>query len=481
MQERDDDVKARRRAANRARSWEWAAALGGPDLSVWRLERFKTVMARADEGRLVLPKADLGRVSPLAWLQALLAMLIALVMCLGYLLRHRVGAGQARLPAEVSQIAALHGEVSTRTRHVLGALAGAEQPVQAIVLLGRVPHAPTRIAALWSEAVPECSLRDMQILLPMSPGAALRAVGDLPGLVCEKLRHAARATILVGLRDEVAMAFRVFSGAVAARWWAQHGNECEVIFGITGTGDTTLLERAIQRAGGRCVHAVHGQATGPNFLGVSDLALFRSRHDARAYARLGTYGACSVQEAPPPEARRGAAGILLLSNLAHPMNPEFQRFGLRDETALLEVVGKAAQMLGVSAQPLRWKPHPVVAELSADNRDALRACAARHGFEELPPDCPVERVAQDSRWVVTSPSTVALDLLCAGCLSIVLDPQGSVLDTALVGLPRARCDAQALAALCRDLDPQDSHARACAAAVEVIGPARALDLRVRLE
>ena len=174
-------------------------------------------------------------------------------------------------------------------------------------------------------------------------------------------------------------------------------------------------------------------------------------------------------------------GVLLLSNLAHPMNPGFQRFGLRDEMMLLAVVGEAARMLGASAQPLRWKPHPVIADLAPGIRDALRACAVQHGFEEVPADHPVEAVAQRSHWVVTSPSTVALDLLRAGCLSIVLDPQGSVLDTALAGLPRAACDARGLAALCRDLDPLDSHARALAAAVAAVGPARALDLRVWLE
>lgn len=481
MQDRYDDAEARHRAANRTRSWHWAAALGGTDLSVWRLERFKTVTARADAGQLILPEADMGPPSFMAWLRALLAMLIALAVWLIYLLRHRGGVGQERLVAGSQRVVALHGEISTRTRHVLNALAGSAPPIQAVVLLGRVPQSPARIAALWSAVVPGLSLSDVPLLLPMSPRATLRALGDLPRLMSAGLRQAARATTPVGLRDEVAMAFRVFSGAVAARWWAQHGIRCEVIFGITGTGDTTLLERAIQQSGGRSVHAVHGQATGPNFIGISDLAMFRSHHDVRAYARLSTYGACTVQDAFVPEAKRGVAGLLLLSNLAHPMNPGFQRFGLRDEVALMEAVGEAARTLGAPALPLRWKPHPVITKLPIKCRDVLYACAAQYGFEQVASDRPLEQIAQDNRWILTSPSTVALDLLRAGYLSVVIDPQNSVLDTALAGLPGTTCDPQAVAALCRELESQDIYVRACAAAFEKIGPGCALDLRAELE
>lgn len=469
------DPEAQLRAANRARSWNWAVKLAKSDISVWRLERFKTVTARADSVQLVLPEADQGRFSLMAWLKGVLAMAIAVPTWLVYLLFHRFGSGQDEWPTGVDRVAALHGELSTRTRHVLSALGEAEPPVEAIVLLGRVSQPRAKIAVLWSKTVP-----DVPLFLPMSPHAVLRAIGDLPRLISAGLAQSARTNVSVRLRDEVAMAFRVFLGAVAAHWWAKHDTACEVVFGITGTGDTVALECAIQRAGGRTVHAVHGQAIGPNFLGISDLALFRSRHDSHAYAKLGVYGACAVQEGHTSEPRRGETGLLLLSNLAHPMNPGFARFGLRDEASILKAVGDAARLLGVHAQPLHWKPHPVIADLPQDKADTLRRCAAFHGFEEVPIDMPIEQMAQRSRWVVTTPSTVALDLLQLGYLSIVLDPQGSVLDTTLTGLPGAICDPHQIAARCRDVDLEESYHQEWAAAVKMIGPARPLDLSVRL-
>jgi hypothetical protein len=469
------------RSLNRAKFWSWGAQLGGSDISVWRLERYKAIMAMADTEQTTIPDSDLGEFSFVASLRMALAMSIALGAYAAYAMRHLAGARQGRVPPDAVRIAALHGEVSTRTRHVLSALTDAVPPVQAIVILGRVQDSPSKIAALWSKELDDEVLDGIPTLLPMSPVAILRALADLPKLAYEGLWCASRTVIPGSVRDEVAMAFRVFTGAVAARWWQQHNCACQAIFGVTGTGDTTALERAIRLAGGRTVHAVHGQATGPNFLGVSDLALFRSRYDALNYSRLGSYGVCTVQEAKATVSRRGDRGLLVLSNLAHPMNRQFQLFGLRDEMLLLKTASEAALKLGPIAQPLRWKPHPVIAGLKAYIRENLRKFARRHGFEEVAGDMPLDQVAGSSRWVVSSPSTVAIDLLQAGILSIVLDPQDTVLDTALAGLPTAACEEQALTALCSELDSMESYRRVYAEAIKSIGPARKLDLHVALD
>lgn len=478
-----DERRADIRAENRRRAWKWMAKAIGSTTSVWRLEWIKASVALAEDSLdpLPSPTEKNGQLVP-RWRIAL-AMVAGFFVALVYVLRQRCGGGQTPLPPDATRIAASHAEWSTRTRHLLTAIDPADPPISAVILLGRLRRTSDQTAELWESCRPGSRAASLPLVVPMSPRACLAALGDLPRLFREGLASSGYMLLALSFREQVAISFRVVLGNVAAHWWKECGaaSTSEVIFGMTGTADTTLLEHAIQRTGGRSVHAVHGQAIGPNFLGLSDLGLFRSRHDARAYARLGAYGACAVQEGPAMEPRRGEAGLSLLSNLAHPMNPGFQRFGLRDEASLLEAVGDAARLLGAPAQPLRWKPHPVIADLPPDTVDALRACAARHGFEELPPDMPVEQIAESSRWVVTSPSTVALDLLRAGYLSIVLDPQGTVLDTALVGLPGAACDPQPLAALCRDLDPQDSYAGAWAAAIETIGPARALDLRARLE
>jgi hypothetical protein len=479
--EPSNEVEVQRRATNRARAWRWAKALGGSDLSVWRLELMKAGVARSDATQILLPEMDRRQFSFALSVRSLLAMLAAFAIWLAYLLSHRGGVGQGRWPAEAERVAALHGELSTRTRHVLDALGGAQPPVEAIVLLGRVRRPLSEIAKSWSERVAKHRPCELPLFIPMSPQAVLRTLVDVPGLIKEGLGHAARTTAEVGLREEAAIAFRVFAGTTSAHWWEQHSSACEVVFGITGTADTTLLERAIHRSGGRSIHAVHGQATGPNFTGISDLALFRSLHDARAYERLASYGVCSAQLARASEATRGETGLVLLSNLAHPMNAGFQRFGLRDEEFLLSAVGETARLLGVSAQPLLWKPHPAIEVLPPATRLALRDIAGKQGFEELSPDTNIESVASACRWVVTTPSTVAIELLQVGYLSLVIDPQGSVLDTALAGLPTAACDPRHIVALCRDLELQESYSQAWANAVQAIGPARSLDLRSPLE
>jgi len=382
------------------------------------------------------------------------------------------------MPPSVSRMAAIHAEWSTRSRHLLTAIDAAAPPIGAVILLGRLHRSPEQTAALWARKRPGSRAASLPLVFPMSPRACLAALSDLPRLLCEGFESSSYMPLALPFREQVAISFRVVLGSVAARWWKQQGaTEAEVLFGITGTADTTLLETAIQQTGGHTVHALHGQATGPNFAGVSNLALFRSRHDAMAYSRLGCYGRCEVQAVAQPKAMRGTAGLLLLSNLAHPMNPDFRRQPLRDELALLACVGSAAHRLGAVARPLLWKPHPVMAELPEAMRATLRTAARQQGFTELPSETNPVSVAADCRWVLASPSTVALDLLQAGYLSVVLDPQGSVLDTALAGLPQAAVEPEALADLLERLDGRDAHTNTFSEAFAAIGPARAFDLR----
>lgn len=454
-------------------------------MSAWQLEWIKAALVLADERLTPLPAPGPRRVGLRDRLRGLGALAAGTSLFALYVLRRRAGAGQPALPTDAARLAALHGEWSSRTRHLLVALDGAKPPAGAILLLGRLNCHAEEVTALWSQARPGCAAAALPLIEPMSPRAVCAALYDLPGLLRCGLAVAGRAPLSPGFREQTAIAFRVLLGAVAARWWAQQAadSHCprEVIFAITGTADTTLLERAIQRGGGRSVHAVHGQATGPNFAGISDLALFRSRHDAAAYETLGCYRACAVQPALEPEPQRGVAGLLLLSNLAHPMNDDFQRWGLRDEFNLLACAGAAARELGPEASPLLWKPHPVIEQLPAETRRALRAEAAAQGFEELPPESDAVEAAARCRWVVTSPSTVALDLLESGSLSVVLDPQCSVLDTALAGLPRTTLAPGALMGILRSFDADADQAQALRAALDRIGPARALDLREPLK
>ncbi len=429
------------RRRDRERAWAWAASLNGRKMSVWRLEAVKAAIARAEEaaGSLCDPNEAFppsGFASLCARLTFLSAAAAAMGMFLLWTLRFALTALRPDAIANSRRLGAMHGEWSTRTRHLLKALPSAEPPCGTILLLGRLTQSRARIAANLSA---QPGGRDLPpLIVPMSAGSALKAMAtDWPRLLLDGMRQVPQAPARLGFREWIGIAFRVWHGAAAARWWHAHGpRDCEVIFAMTGTADTTLLEQAIQADGGRTVHAVHGQATGPNFTGISDVALFRSAHDAAAYTRLDCYGACKVQRATVPEtALRGDTGLLLLTNLAHQMNPEFRRNGMADEIALIRCAGEAARRLGQAALPLLWKPHPVIDSLA--DAESVRQAARDAGFRELAGDAALAEAAAAVRWVVSSPSTIALDLLQLGILPLMLDPQGTLTDTAISSLPRS--------------------------------------------
>jgi len=188
-----------------------------------------------------------------------------------------------------------------------------------------------------------------------------------------------------------------------------------------------------------------------------------------------------VQTALAPVPVRGQSGILLLTNLAHPMNAGYNQHGLRDELAVMDTTAAAARMLGPVAQPVLWKPHPSLAQLPQETQQALRAAAQERDITMLPPETDIIKLAEQNRWVVSSPSTVALDLLQEGSLTLVLDPQGMVLDTALLHLPDADTTPNAVRDELTALDPGVAYGEKLAAAYAAIGPARAFDMLGHLE
>lgn len=479
MTNQSDEILKQRRARNRAQAWEWARSVSQLPLSAWRLDRFKAVLAQTADGSHEMPERQTGQFCSRAAFRVSGAVLIALGMWLIYVIRHRAGAGQQPLQKDTKRLFALHGEYTTRTRHLLHEVSSASPA--AIIILGRSHGTPQAVRALWATRMSHAWPLDLVVRMPMSPSACIGAMLDLPRLLGGGIALSARATVRLGWRKEAAIAFRVILGATAARWWHQQGLAGEVLFGHTGTADTMLLEEAIQNGGGESIHIVHGQATGPNFVGFSNRALFRSRHDTQAYQRLACYGHCLVQTALVPVPVRGQSGTLLLTNLAHPMNAGYNQHGLRDELAMIDTTAAAARMLGPVAQPVLWKPHPSLAQLPQETQQALRAAAQERDITMLPPETDIIKLAVQNRWVVSSPSTVALDLLQEGSLTLVLDPQGMVLDTALLHLPRADTTPDAVRAELTALDPGAAYGEKLAAAYAAIGPARALDMLGKLE
>ena len=467
-------------------SWMAAESLRGQDFSVWRLERVKAEVEQASQtGGHALASA---KTSPNVVMRFILrpvaftlTSLTAFAFFIFYLMFSRYLAKPKDLPADATRLVAVHGEWSTRTKHILSALPNSDPPVSAILLLGRQYQRPEKIMALWCEHVPE--LKGLPVLAPVTFRAAFAALRDIPSLLREGLSEAISTRQLMNARGEVALAFRVYLGATQARWWRQHerGTTAEVLFGITGTADATLLEKAIQKTGGWTAHIVHGQATGPNFAGISDHALFKSEFDASDYDRLKCYRTCAVQTAVPPEPRRGEREILLLSNLAHPMNAGFRSNGITDELNLLECVSRAAGLLHLSNTTLSWKPHPVIHQLDPALVAQLRVTARLLGFVELPTDTSLADASKNARWVVCSPSTVATELLQMGTLSLILDPQCSAGSTAISALPLlATLQPEALAALMADIDRPEKYEAVLREVYAIIKPSRPLDLSAPL-
>lgn len=463
-------------AERRQRAWSRAADLGRAPRCCWSLERFKISVAIREGGSDALPDRSGCGIRLIAGLHTAIAGLLALCLLILHVARHRAGMGQVSLTRDALRVIALHAEDTTRTRHVLQALGTGDRPVAGIILLGRVRLSSPQVRALWPGSSGKTTLHDLPLVIPMSPVACLGALADLPRQMVRGIRTATVEPFVLPFREEVAIAFRLMLGLIAARWWRRSGSGQEILFGHTGTADTALLEHAMQRSGARTVHLIHGQATGPNFLAFSDAALFRSHHDAEAYRALGCYGRCDIQPAARPDRRCGPSGLLLLSNLAHPMNAGFREAGIADEVGLLRRVANVARALGPDAAPLLWKPHPVVAKLPAETQAELRSAAKAFGFVELDTDSQIEPVAAGSRWVVSSPSTVALDLLQAGVLCVLLDPQGTLLDTALRCLPVADSDGPELKELLLSLSGTGDYSRQFLGAWEATGPARPLDL-----
>lgn len=470
-------IEARRR--DRDRAWAWASTLRGASTRVWRLEAVKNMIAVCEDlpGSLPDPAAQLRLGTPK---QALLALkflgagLVASILFLLWFLRFGVLNGGARIPAGARRLVAIHAEITNRTRHVLLAVQTSQRPFAAAIVLGRVRTTPLGLSRALRRELGSFALPPL--VLPVSVGAVVTSFGDWLAQMGEGLHDCLRLPVRPPFRELVGIAFRLRLGCAAARWWLRRGPEgCELVMGMTGTADTTLLESAVQAKGGHTVHAIHGQATGPNFAGISDTALFRSGHDADAYERLGLYGRCAVQEmtdiAPCP---RAACGTLLLTNLAHPTNAGYRSRGPCDEIALLRVVEEAAHRLGAAARPLLWKPHPALDTLP--DAALVRQIARKAGFEEVERSADIGKLARTVRWSISSPSTVALDLLQAGVLSLILDPQCSLTDTALSALPLSECSPECLRELMANSDCPDRYEHAFRAAVDRVRPATQLTL-----
>jgi hypothetical protein len=400
----------------------------------------------------------------------------AAVALLAYIIRYSYR--NSRPAVRDGLLLAVHAEWSNRTRHVLTQLVE-DFPADAIILLGRVRRHPDHVVKDWSDKL---GIDLPPVFVPISAGSALRSIPKMLVLLRHGLRLSSQQPYLPGLRDRAAIAFRVLLGAVMQQWWNDTGfRGGKIVYGHTGTADTSMLEKAQQDAGAKSIHVVHGVATGPNFLGYSDVAVFRCGLDARLYRDLQQYGRCIAPSAPKPAIGRGNCGILLLTNYAHPLNPGYIARGLADELRVLRDVAAIAGEFAPQSTPLSWKPHPMMSTLPQSEQNQLKEEAGSLGYALIPPNASLRDTAAQARWTLVTPSTVALDLLIDGYLCIVLNWQASDPDAATSMFPTRVTDPAELRDMLNQLAMDDVYHERFDAAWSRLAPAQALNLAVVLE
>jgi len=435
-----DLAAARRRGAERMEKWR--CGLQDP-FSPAALEYSKAAIGEGDiEAGQAADDSAPGQGAWEAcrfWLAAGLAWgMLALALCLSPFSGKRL---QGRRGI------ALHGELSNRTRHVLETV-HAEGPPDFAIVVGVPRTRLGQVKKAWSGVLGPVRF---PVVRPVSLGSLLGSFPDACRALLAARTVEITCPVLPRFRERIGILTRIVLGEAGARWWRKFGCAARITYGHTGTADTISLEQAQQASGCVTVHAVHGISGGRNFIGRSDLAIFRCGHDADWHARLGGYGRCEWTPAPRPPWRRGESGLLLMSSLAHPMYLGWKRNGIDEELALLEAVAIAANEIEAQGQR-HWMPHPAMDALPAEQKQRLRAQASRLGFTTPPAGTRFADLARAARWIVSTESTVAVELLSEGLLAVLWRSPWSPADCALARYTPAAVDAASLAPTLRASD-----------------------------
>jgi len=443
----DDDAgvaalaEARRRGA--ARLAQWQDALPEP-FSPAALEFGKASLGEGE----IRCETDVNYTRKARLWVGLRFCCLAVVAWFGVLLALcRFPSSGGRIPG--TRVVAVHGEVSNRTRHLLEGLKAGE-PTDAVLVLGLPRRSLAEIRKAWS---PWLGASGLELRRPVSLGAFASSMPAGCRAVAEAYRLARSCPCSPRSRELAAILARLWLGEAHALWWSRHGGCVALaIYGHTGTADTSRLEQAQQANGATTVHLVHGISGGRNFLGLSDVAVWRCGHDADWHTRLGGYGSCSWVPAKKPRWRCGESGILLLTSLAHPMNIGYRLRGIEDELALLRSTVEAVRRIGVDGV-LTWRPHPAIKKLPLRERESLR-CAAESLEFRIDFESNLAAMARRARWVISSESTVVVELLAEGVLPIMWPSTWSQRGSALSEYPAVATSAEELSKMLLEQNDQ---------------------------
>ncbi len=366
-------------------------------------------------------RAASGRAIPLADRAAdacmqIAASIAALLVCALLILRGGGSpAAHVRPHSLDNEIFAMHGECTTRTRHIRDALAAdlrqSDDPRALVLVLGR-PKLPLEEAIRTLD--PDGQLSGATFVRPFNFTSFLTGLPRALSLLGKGIGWTAKADHPVAFRERVAIAFRMVFGAAQAAWWRSAGlSPNTVYFGHTGTADTSQLERAIQDGGARSVHCVHGTNIGWPFAGLSNVAIFQSGIDADVARKLPAYGVTIHSKADSPQLADRNRKWALLTSYTHLLNPDYSLRGAASDIKLVMMVVEAAKSLGQNPQDILWRPHPQIALVDLDERTKLLDAIADAGFQRWPENLPYSALGSFGA-VITTPSTVLTDALRQG-------------------------------------------------------------------
>lgn len=447
--------------------------VGGVSDPLWQME-----LAALAAGDPAAPPVKRGA------LANALAQIAASALALGALLVVLVRFGgtsptsAAKDLSEVPEVMAIHAEDTTRTRHLRAALArycAKETARPPVLLLGR-PSAP--IAGAAANLDPQHQLAGLTMLRPLSFGSFFGGLGRALRLIYRGIAATRAFSGPLPFRERVAIDYRMAQGAVHACWWKRavdRAGATKVVFGHTGTADTSQLEQAMQDSGAVTVHAVHGVNNGWPFAGLSDVALFPSGADARLGASLPAYGRCLHQSLARPLVKTGNGDWALLTSYTHLLNLAYSTLGSRPDCVIVEWMQAAVNSHGQDPSRVFWRPHPQIALVPAAERERLEAAISAAGFTRWPDNLPYEALG-DFSVVVSTPSTVLVDALRLGQPAIVASATPLQRDLLYAAHPLLVEDGEGLAtAIARVTNPA-SRAEAFSEAWRAVEPGDRLDL-----
>nr|WP_137676980.1 hypothetical protein [Parerythrobacter lutipelagi] len=348
-------------------------------------------------------------------LKHLIASVIAILTLIWLSLRHRgTSASEARaLFSEANSVFALHGENSTRTRHLRSALAEAKLASKTVLLLGR----PTSGTATAARALdPDNTLGKARFVRPVTLGSVFAGLPEAIRLLARGAGEVSRFRGPIAFRALLAIDFRMALGSAHACWWRKAATGLPVnsaLFAHTGTADTSQLEQAMHAQSTRTVHLVHGTNIGWAFAGMSDVAVYPSGADARLGAKLPAYGRCMHLPLERPAVAAGNGDWALLTSYTHLQNPSFAKLGSRPDCELVEWVRAVADSHGQDPARVLWRPHPQIDLVPDNERERLEQAVSEAGFTRWPADLPYAALGEFSV-AVSAPSTVLTDGLRLG-------------------------------------------------------------------